>query len=71
MQLNVTFFMARTFYHAPCPATTAPGGTLILSGLLTPQCQPLADEFVAAGMRLVRIRPSADDPQWSSVTLRR
>jgi ribosomal protein L11 methyltransferase len=44
-------------------------GTLILSGLLTPQAAPLADEFVAAGMRLVGIRPSADDPQWSSAVL--
>jgi ribosomal protein L11 methyltransferase len=50
---------------------TAPGGTLILSGLLTPQAQPLADEFAAAGMRITRVRPSTDDPQWSSVTLRR
>ena len=50
-------------------ARTAPGGTLILSGLLTPQAQPLADEFVAAGLRLVRVRASTDDPQWSSVTL--
>jgi len=52
-------------------ARTAPGGTLILSGLLTPQAQPIADEFVAAGLRLERVRPSTDDPQWSSVTLRR
>ncbi len=44
-------------------------GTLILSGLLTPQAQPLADEFVAAGMKLVRVRASAEDPQWSSVVL--
>jgi ribosomal protein L11 methyltransferase len=44
-------------------------GTLILSGLLTPQAAPLADEYVAAGMRLVRIRASTDDPQWSSVVL--
>ncbi|MDB4958851.1 MAG: ribosomal methyltransferase [Myxococcales bacterium] len=44
-------------------------GTLILSGLLTPQAAPLADEFVAAGMRLVRIRASTDDPQWSSAVL--
>ena len=50
---------------------TAPGGTLILSGLLTPQAQPIADEFVAAGLRLERVRPSTDDPQGSSVTLRR
>lgn len=50
-------------------AHTAPGGTLILSGLLTPQAQPLADEFVAAGMRCVRVRPSTDDPQWSCAVL--
>ncbi|MBA2543972.1 MAG: 50S ribosomal protein L11 methyltransferase [Deltaproteobacteria bacterium] len=46
-------------------------GTLVLSGLLTPQAEPLAKEFVAAGMRLLKIRPSSDDPQWSSVTLAR
>lgn len=57
--------------RAELVARTAPGGTLILSGLLTPQAQPVADEFVAAGLRLVRLRESADDPQWSSVTLRR
>lgn len=50
-------------------ARLAPGGTLILSGLLTPQAQPIADEFVAGGLRLVRVRASTDDPQWSSVTL--
>ena len=44
-------------------------GTLILSGLLTPQAAPLAEEFVAAGMRLVAIRASATDAQWSSVVL--
>jgi ribosomal protein L11 methyltransferase len=43
--------------------------TLILSGLLTPQAPPLADEFVAAGMKLVRIRASTDDPAWSCVVL--
>jgi ribosomal protein L11 methyltransferase len=46
-------------------------GTLILSGLLTPQAAPLADEFVAAGMRLVHVRPSTADPQWSCVVLAR
>ncbi len=46
-------------------------GTLILSGLLTPQAAPLADEFVASGLHLVRIRASADDPQWSAVVLQR
>jgi ribosomal protein L11 methyltransferase len=47
------------------------GERLILSGLLTPQAAPLADEFVASGMRLVGIRTSTDDPQWSSVVLAR
>lgn len=46
-------------------------GTLILSGLLTPQAQPLADEFVAAGLKLVRVRPSTTDPQWSTAVLAR
>ncbi|MEO8554975.1 MAG: 50S ribosomal protein L11 methyltransferase, partial [Kofleriaceae bacterium] len=46
-------------------------GTLILSGLLTPQAQPLADEFVAAGLRLVRVRESTTDPQWSTAVLAR
>jgi len=50
-------------------ASTAPGGTLILSGLLTPQAQPLADEFVAHGLRCVHVRASTDDPQWSCVVL--
>lgn len=53
----------------PLIASTAPGGTLVLSGLLTPQAQPLADEFVAAGMRCVHVRASAEDPQWSCVVL--
>jgi ribosomal protein L11 methyltransferase len=52
-------------------AHTSPYGTLILSGLLTPQAEPLAQEFVAAGMRLLKIRASTTDPQWSSVTLAR
>jgi ribosomal protein L11 methyltransferase len=47
------------------------GGTLILSGLLTPQVTPLASEFVAAGLRLVGIRASSDDAQWSAAVLAR
>ncbi|MFT3696141.1 MAG: 50S ribosomal protein L11 methyltransferase [Kofleriaceae bacterium] len=46
-------------------------GTIILSGLLTPQAQPLADEFVAAGLKLIRVRPSSLDPQWSTAVLSR
>jgi ribosomal protein L11 methyltransferase len=49
----------------------APGGTLILSGLLTPQAQPLAAEFVARGLRLVHVRASAADPQWSCAVVMR
>jgi ribosomal protein L11 methyltransferase len=50
-------------------ARCAPGATLILSGLLTAQAQPLADEFAAAGLAVRTVRPSADDPQWSVVVL--
>ncbi len=50
-------------------ARVSVGGNLILSGLLTPQAEPLAQEFIAAGMRMLRIRASQHDPQWSSVTL--
>jgi ribosomal protein L11 methyltransferase len=50
-------------------ANMAPGGTLILSGLLTPQAQPLADEFVAQGLRCVHVRASTEDPQWSCAVL--
>jgi ribosomal protein L11 methyltransferase len=52
-------------------ARTAPGGTLILSGLLTPQAAPLAAEYVAAGLRLVHVRASRHDPEWSVVVLAR
>jgi ribosomal protein L11 methyltransferase len=50
-------------------ARTAPGGTLVLSGLLTPQAQPLADEFVAAGMQCRRVRASLEDREWSCAVL--
>ncbi len=49
----------------------APGATLVMSGLLTPQAPAVADEYVAAGLTLVAIRPSPDDPAWSSAVLRR
>jgi ribosomal protein L11 methyltransferase len=51
-------------------ARVAAGGTLVLSGLLTPQAQPLADEFAADGsVRVATVRPSSDDAQWSVVVL--
>lgn len=49
----------------------ATGERIILSGLLTPQAAPVAEEFVAEGLKLVEIRQSKDDPQWSSVLLAR
>jgi ribosomal protein L11 methyltransferase len=52
-------------------ACTAPGGTLILSGLLTPQAEPLAAEYVAAGMHRRNVRASQHDPEWSVVVLAR
>jgi ribosomal protein L11 methyltransferase len=57
--------------RAPLCARLAPSGTLILSGILTPQAEALAEEFVAAGLRLVRNRPSADDAQWTAIVLER
>jgi ribosomal protein L11 methyltransferase len=55
----------------PLCERVAPGGTLILSGILTPQAEALADEFVAAGLTLVHLRPSSDDAQWTAITLER
>ncbi len=52
-------------------ARTAPGGTLILSGLLTPQAEPLAAEYVAAGLRRRAVRASHHDPEWSVAVLAR
>jgi len=50
-------------------ACAAPGATVILSGLLTPQAQAVADEYAAAGLAIRTVRPSAGDPQWSVVVL--
>ena len=52
-------------------ARVAAGGTLVLSGLLTPQAPDVADEYVAGGLTLVAIRASTDDAAWSSVVLTR
>ncbi len=47
------------------------GATLVLSGLLTPQAPAVAEEYVAGGLALIAIRPSPDDPAWSSVVLQK
>jgi ribosomal protein L11 methyltransferase len=52
-------------------ARVASGGTLVLSGLLSPQAQQVAEVYAAAGMRIAKVRPSDEDPQWSVVVLRR
>ncbi len=52
-------------------ARVAAGGTLVLSGLLTPQAAAVADEYIARGLVLVALRESPDDAAWSSVTLTR
>jgi len=52
-------------------ARCAPGATLVLSGLLSTQAPGVAEAYVAAGLELVALRPSADDAQWSSAVLLR
>ena len=50
-------------------ARVAPGGTLVLSGLLTPQAPAVAEEYVARGLTLVGVQESPDDAAWSSAVL--
>jgi ribosomal protein L11 methyltransferase len=67
---NIQAHVLRELRVALCERV-APGGTLILSGILTPQAQALAEEFVAGGMTLVRVRAASDDAQWTAVVLER
>jgi ribosomal protein L11 methyltransferase len=50
-------------------ARLAPGGTLVLSGLLTPQAPAVAEEYVARGLTLISVKESPDDAAWASATL--
>jgi ribosomal protein L11 methyltransferase len=50
--------------------TIAPGGWLVLSGLLAGQASEVADHYCRSGMVLEEIRPGDDDPAWSAVLLR-
>jgi ribosomal protein L11 methyltransferase len=52
-------------------ARAAPGAPVILSGLLSTQVEGVTEEFEAAGLVRVAVRPSADDPAWSSAVLRK
>jgi ribosomal protein L11 methyltransferase len=67
---NIQAHVLRELRVALCERVL-PGGTLILSGILTPQAQALAEEFVAGGMTLVRVRAASDDAQWTAVVLER
>ena len=57
--------------RADIAARVAPGGTLILSGLLSPQAEPVAEEYVADGFELIAIRIGTVDAAWSSAVLRK
>ncbi len=67
---NIQAHVLRALADAIC-VRVAPGGTLVLSGLLSPQAPAVAEEYVARGLVLATILESPDDPAWSSVTLTR
>ncbi len=50
-------------------ARVAPGGRLVLSGLLTAEVDQVAQAYVDAGLRLDRIVRSDLDPEWSAAWL--
>ena len=52
-------------------ARSAPGATLILSGLLAAQAEPVATAFAAHRWRRLRTSTLDDDRDWSAVVLRR
>jgi ribosomal protein L11 methyltransferase len=55
---------------APLRQRIAPGGWLILSGLLSEQADPTAGLYRGLGMEVVEVRRDEDDPAWSAVLLR-
>jgi ribosomal protein L11 methyltransferase len=51
-------------------ARVAPGGTLVLSGLLTHQAEPVANEYAAAGsLVVVEVHPDPNGSGWARATL--
>ena len=52
-------------------ARVAPGGALLLSGLLHDQALHVAGKYVEAGLSIVRTHQLDDDRDWMSVLLRR
>jgi ribosomal protein L11 methyltransferase len=47
----------------------APGGWLVLSGLLSEQAAAVAGRFGRCGLSLVETRADEEDPAWSAVLL--
>lgn len=52
-------------------ARVAPGGVLLLSGLLAGQVEGVARRYADSGLDLETITPSPHDPEWASARLRR
>ncbi len=52
-------------------ARVAPGGALLLSGLLHDQAPLVGDKYAACGLTVVRTHQIDDDREWMSVLLRR
>ena len=55
---------------APLCDRIAPDGFLVLSGLLSQQATPIADQYCARGMALEEVRRDEEDAVWSAVLLR-
>jgi ribosomal protein L11 methyltransferase len=49
----------------------APGGTLLLSGLLSSEARGVGETFAASGLRLGELRQTEQDKDWASVRLTR
>jgi len=52
-------------------ARLAPGGALVLSGLLSDQAEAVSAAYEAGGLTREVLRPDGTDPSWSCVVLRR
>jgi ribosomal protein L11 methyltransferase len=57
--------------RADITARVAPGGVLLLSGLLAGQVEAVARRYADGGLVLEATTPSPHDPEWASARLRR
>lgn len=67
---NIQAHILRDLMNAIVPRV-APGGLLMLSGLLTTQARAVAEEYAATGLVIESVTASTLDPEWSGVRLRR